>query len=285
MATLERRKAEDVPEEDWLKAYKLIDDGMAVSEAARQLSVGRATLDRRHKQRVTGVSRRGPKPFIGSRGEKVLVKWLLVHERIGKCVSLKVLSTVAARIASDLGIEGFKAGRDWLDRFFKRHPELSKRTAEKTERSRMYAVNPYAIKEYFAKLAPHVKDLEAHKIWNMDEWGFDLMNINSGKVWQYDSAQISTAYAWYTRRAPTVAPDAPLPLPITLTLGCGVEGRKARTSDVRRRPHAHIPRRLPERRRRIHLARTSCEGQQQHAWSAGQEGDDELLARGCVLAH
>ena len=47
-ATPDRRNAEDVPEADWLKAYKLVDDDLAVPEAARQLSVDRATLDRRH---------------------------------------------------------------------------------------------------------------------------------------------------------------------------------------------------------------------------------------------
>ena len=182
MAAFGRRKAADVPEEDWFKAYKRVDDGETVSEVARQLSLDRVTLWRRYKDRKAGVSRRGPKPTFGLRGEAELVKWLQMHERIGKCVSVKLFSTFAARIALELGIDDFKAGRDWHDRFFARHPELAKRTGEKTEHKRMYAVNPFAINEYYEKVAPLVKDRAPSKIWNMDEWVFDLMNISNGLV-------------------------------------------------------------------------------------------------------
>ena len=177
----ERRQAETVPEKDWKKAYALIDEGTNVSEVARQLCLPYATLNRRYAERRDGVSKRGPKPMMGLSGEEELVKWLLMHESIGKCVSIDMFREMGKRIAGSLGIDGFTAGKDWEERFFKRHPRLSKRKGELTERNRLYAIHPLRVEEYFAAIKPHItkRIKNLNLIWAMDEWGFDMMNLGA----------------------------------------------------------------------------------------------------------
>ena len=167
-----RMKAEEVHPKKWEDAYRLIDDGMTPTEAARQLNLPLKTLVRRYDTKKLGVSKRGPAPMMGTRGEKALLDWLLLHEHIGKCVTMDQFRELGKRIAGDLGIEGFKAGREWEEAFFRRH----------TERNRLYAIHPLAIKEYFAALKPHVEKRSADKLWGADEWGFDLMNLHQEKV-------------------------------------------------------------------------------------------------------
>ena len=97
-------KAEEVHPKKWEDAYRLIDDGMTPTEAARQLNLPLKTLVRRYDTKKLGVSKRGPAPMMGTRGEKALLDWLLLHEHIGKCVTMDQFRELGKRIAGDLGI-------------------------------------------------------------------------------------------------------------------------------------------------------------------------------------
>ena len=169
--------------DEWAAMYKRLDNGENMAEVARQMNVDYHTLQRRYKKRAAGVSRRGPPPKLGRSGEAALVTWLQECERTGMCVTLRQLAEMAKRIAEELDpLDTFKGGRAWFDAFMQRHPELSVRKPEKTEHARLYALAPWKLKEYFQLLKPLIVDRAASKIWNLDEIGWDLMNVHSSKV-------------------------------------------------------------------------------------------------------
>jgi hypothetical protein len=181
-----RRDSKDVPAADWAEAYKRIDAGTKVAEVARQMCVKRQTLADRYAVRAEGVSRRGPKPLMGKAGEMRLVEWLQLHERIGKCVSLVQLKTVAMRIAQDIADPRLKGHRRWLDNFLGRWWQtLSVRKGEATERKRLWAVHPLTLAQYFAEIKKLLyvdgELRSASSVWACDEWGFDLMNMRDGR--------------------------------------------------------------------------------------------------------
>lgn len=152
-------------------------DGESVRSVAKAFDVSIGTLHRRNRHNDTSVSRRGPEPRMTSAGEAKLVEWLKLNESIARCVPLSCFKEQVARIAGDIGDPTFKGGRNFARLFFQRHPELSRRVAEMTERGRLYAMHPVKLKEYFDKLRPLLEGLLATHIWNMDESGFDYTNL------------------------------------------------------------------------------------------------------------
>lgn len=211
--------------DEWAAMYKRLDNGENMAEVARQTNVDYHTLQRRYNKRAEGVSRRGPPPKLGRRGEAALVAWLQECERIGMCVSLKQLAEVAKRIAADLDLlDTFKGGRAWFDAFMKRHPELSVRKSEKTEHARLYALAPWKLNEYFLRLKPLIINREAGKIWNLDEIGWDLMNINSSNVrTQVNGRQVG--------QTPVVHSTT---VPFIILCACRLSRQRARSMSSRR---------------------------------------------------
>lgn len=167
---------------DWGKAISLVESGRPLRVVARQFNISHETLNRRVKANNVGLSRRGPEPRMTTEGEAYLVKWLLLNERLGSCVPMDTFKDKAVEIAIMFGDPSFVAGHDWATRFFARHPGLSKRTPENTERSRLYALHPAKLSEYFTGLKPHLEGRPPTHIWNFDESGFDRKSLNVGKV-------------------------------------------------------------------------------------------------------
>lgn len=177
-----KRDARSVKPSEWEEAISRVNDGEGLRAVARAYNIPHETLNRRVQQENVAASRRGPEPRMSRAGEEKLVKWLLANESIGRCVPMSCFIEKACEIARAFGDDKFVAGRDWRTRFFARYPQLSKRTPELTERSRMYALHPLKMKEYFDKLEPLLEGREATHIWNVDESGFDRSNLNIGKV-------------------------------------------------------------------------------------------------------
>lgn len=165
---------------DWSKAIARVKGGEHLRKVAKAYGMDKSTLGRRVASGVTSVSRRGPEPRMSTAGEAKLVQWLQTNESIARAVPMGVFKVQAGRIARDIGDRTFKGGRNFTRRFFNRHPELTKRTAEVTEHSRLYAVHPKNLEKYFSELEPLLKDRPDTHIWNFDESGFDGMHIQGG---------------------------------------------------------------------------------------------------------
>lgn len=169
----------------WQRAIKSVNDGGSVYEVARRENVDRETLRRRARANNASASKRGPKPMLGVAGEKKLEEWILINQSIGKCVTKDMLREVVRRIAQELypgDSAAFSGGRKFLKGFLKRHPTLSIRTGEATERKRVYALDADALQTYFASVKPLVIGRSPAQKWNMDEFGRDLMNVNDKQL-------------------------------------------------------------------------------------------------------
>ena len=92
--------------------------------------------------------------MMGLSGEAAFVEWLLLHEKIGKCVTMEMFRTQAKRIAGELGMPGFVAGESWEAGFWARHERLTVRTAEATATSGYMAVNRLGREMYFKTIHP-----------------------------------------------------------------------------------------------------------------------------------
>ena len=85
-------------------------------------------------------------------------------------------------------VEGFVASNGWLQRFKKRHPQLSSRVAQNLERTRAGALNKDVVDHYFSIIKEMYAELERLNgreltpdlIWNLDETGFDQANLTQG---------------------------------------------------------------------------------------------------------
>ena len=176
------RDARDVTPDEWAEIIASVKGGKSLRAVAEDYRVSHVTIKRRVDVGAAGASRRGPEPRMSREGEAKLVAWLEANESIGKCVPMSAFKVQAARIAAEFGDLHFKAGRKFVKGFFNRHPHLSRRKAEVTQHSRLYAVHPLKVTEYMDKLEVVVKDLPAWCVWNTDESGCDIQDISNTMV-------------------------------------------------------------------------------------------------------
>ncbi|XP_050301552.1 uncharacterized protein LOC126739782 [Anthonomus grandis grandis] len=76
------------------------------------------------------------------------------------------------------------AGKDWMQSFLRRHPELSIRTPEATSGARAMGFNKVAVANFFNLLIETVDkyQLTADKIYNMDEIGVSVNPKGMSKI-------------------------------------------------------------------------------------------------------
>ena len=89
--------------------------------------------------------------------------------------SLAYQLTVRNGLPNSFNKEKAKAGKDWLQRFRKRHPELTLRQPEATSAARAMSFNPVNVNKFF-DLYESIMDqyqFPPHRIFNCDETGGD----------------------------------------------------------------------------------------------------------------
>ena len=104
----------------------------------------------------------------------------MVHARRGFPFTGKQVCVLAYEMAARDNNKGFspvkrKAGRCWLKGFYKRHPEIRKKTSINLSIGRAIAANPFQIGRFFDQYTQWLEDwgLECapNRIWNVDECG------------------------------------------------------------------------------------------------------------------
>ena len=176
-----RTRSRDIPSEVWAAAIDDVHRGVPLRKVANHWWVSLATLSRRSNADNTKRTRMGPPPVMSDEGEGILVNYLIVRQSVGSCVTMEEFRLIAKRIADTLGMKGFVAGESWEAGFWHRHPQLSRRTAENTERARGYAVSEFKISQFF-DVIESLGDKSGAQWWCIDEWGIDLMNLCAEKV-------------------------------------------------------------------------------------------------------
>ena len=176
------RDARDITPHEWVDIIARIEGGEPVRAVAADVNVSRVTVRRRYRRKDTTVSRRGPKPALSAAGERAFAGWMVTNHSFGRSVPRAAAGEQARRLAGDICDPRFVGGRTFMRAFMKRNPQLSNRTAEVTERGRMYALAPGKLQEYFQKIKPLIEGRGPKNLWNIDESGFDGMHIQTGKV-------------------------------------------------------------------------------------------------------
>jgi hypothetical protein len=169
--------------EQWEAIYKWLDkhqrDKKFLATACRKWG-GYTTkaLRYRWKMRVLDEGRRGPLPTLTLEGERAFKEWLMMQQDVGNCVIASDLGKEAKKWGKELGIRENVGGRKWVQAFFERHPELSRRQSQLVEACRLTAMHPPAVERFFEIAAyalgenlPEEERVPAQRIYMMDECG------------------------------------------------------------------------------------------------------------------
>lgn len=178
-----------------LKAIEAVQNGMAWKTASQTFSVPRSTLKRRvldkNKDACSNKKILGAKRSVFSPDqEKELVDYIFAMEKTFFGLTTKDVRYVAFSLAERNKIDhpfnkqrGL-AGEDWLNGFFKRHPELTFRKPEATSAARAQGFNRPNVEKFF-NLLKSVMDkynFPAHRIFNVDETGVTTVQTKCSKV-------------------------------------------------------------------------------------------------------
>ncbi len=135
---------------------------MGYKKAAKEFGVPRNTLKRRHlgkNKNAKGSSKTLGRytAVISAAIERELVQYILTMEGMMFGITCKHVRGLAFQMAARNNIpHPFKnevAGKDWLQGFMSRHPELSLRQLEATSAARSHGFNRQSVNRFFDLLS------------------------------------------------------------------------------------------------------------------------------------
>src|ERR1700733_311866 len=163
-------------------ALKAINDGMPLIRASREHGIPARTL-RRHRDRKVvqpgKVALGRHLPALPPHVDKELHDHIQMMERSMYGLTVNDVKRLAFEIAESYKLKhpfnkvSRKAGRDWLNGFFNRYPDLSIRSPQATNLSRAVAFNRPQVQRFYAlyKEILQKRQFLPSQIWNMDETG------------------------------------------------------------------------------------------------------------------
>ncbi|XP_062534116.1 uncharacterized protein LOC134203259 [Armigeres subalbatus] len=181
-------------QENVQKAVLMVNEGVPLRVAAKRFEIPKSTLEDRVKGRYKHQLLGAPKALL-EEDEIRIVNFIIDKAKAGHPVDEKRAIVHVAEVAKSIGKEAvFKNGipsRGWFARFMKRHPELSRRTANNLSKTRVVTeldVRKWfnGIKEYLEKQDNfHILN-EPQRVFNMDE-----MNVKTiPYLWQHLQMEI-----------------------------------------------------------------------------------------------
>lgn len=179
-------------EQNLADALKAVQEGMALIRASKNFGVPARTL-RRHRDGAVsgpGLIRLGPvETVLPSHVEQEMHDHIQYMEKAMYGLTTDDVRRLAFDIAEayklnhPFNMEIQRAGKDWLQGFFSRYPDLSIRQPQGTNLSRAIAFNRPKVQQFFdvygeiLQTAPFLPN----RIWNMDETG--ITNVHKpGKI-------------------------------------------------------------------------------------------------------
>ncbi|CAG5002623.1 unnamed protein product [Parnassius apollo] len=149
-------------EDDMKFAMSAVKRGvMRVNTAAKRFNVPRRTLRRYLAENKNTKSTLGRKPLLNSDQENDLKSRIIRLCSVGYPLTQRVLRSCVKTFCNEHNIlsksQGVMIGRDWLRRFLRRHPNISKRKAQNLNPARTQKLNKAVVSDYFAKLKDLMK--------------------------------------------------------------------------------------------------------------------------------
>lgn len=164
-------------------ALMAIRNGESQRNAGSKFNIPRRTL-RRYIHWGIALKRLGRPSVLSPQQEKDFVKRIIRFCEVGLPLTLGLVRHQAFRYCEINKIpHNFNkikecAGKDWLQSFLHRHPELSKRKAQAMNPARVQKLNRMIVKDYFQKLEDILNNMglksNPQNIYNMDEKGCRL---------------------------------------------------------------------------------------------------------------
>ena len=158
------------------KALIAVESGMSIRRAAELHGIPRSTLHDHVSGRVKDLSRPGPQPYLSS-SEDELVVFLLKCAKMGYPHTRQQILAIVQQILDDKGVVALVTN-GWWERFRKRNPCLTLRTAVPLSYVRAIAQDEVVIRRYYdlleETLVEHGILNDPTKIFNCDETGMPL---------------------------------------------------------------------------------------------------------------
>lgn len=214
------------PWRDWSKdsmemALKEVSEGsLTVRRAALQYGVPKSTLHDRVTGKVDPGAKVGAPRYLDDEEEDELVKFLIGAASIGYPKTVReVKAIVGAIVARKQGLEAATVSQGWWEKFRRRHPELSLRSAEPLAYQRATALTREVMDTYFDLLEETLvqNDLMSKPglIFNCDESGMPLSHrpgrVIAKKGQKHVTALVSGNKAQITVLACASAVGNPIP--------------------------------------------------------------------------
>ncbi|XP_045036636.1 uncharacterized protein LOC116933790 [Daphnia magna] len=185
----------EIPKDIWMLAIKaIVENGMNISQAAREYNVPPKSLSRNvkkycsHQDSLSEVPEHNtfsigyakPKQIFTDEEEGALEEYLKKAGDIYFGLTPNGVKKLAFEFGTRRGIaipagwmKNQQAGSDWFTSYLSRHPSLSLRKPEATSMARMSSFNPHNVGVFFDNLIKVLSqfDIGPGSIWNMDETG------------------------------------------------------------------------------------------------------------------
>lgn len=133
-------------------------------------------------------------PFLTSDEEQEIVRWIEEMAEAGLPINEGILRISVGQFVKRLGKQGlFRAdipSRGWVAKFLRRHPEISKRTANQLCKRR--TVTEIEVRAWFTEVNDSLADSDFQhvidhpdRVFNMDESSFEMApNPKKGRLWR-----------------------------------------------------------------------------------------------------
>lgn len=163
---------------------------LSLREASAVYNVPKSTLERHKNNKVEKPGSLGRfQPVLDNDFERELVGYCIEMQQRMFGLTMKELQSLAFQLAEmnhmphRYNTETKLAGRDWVEQFLKRNPELSLRAPEPTSLCRVVGFNKVQIDRFFDILQSMYDkyQLQPARIWNVDESGLTSVH-KPGKV-------------------------------------------------------------------------------------------------------
>ncbi len=159
------------------KAVVAVENGMSIRKASELHGVPRSTLHDHVSGKVTSLCKPGPQPYLSTSKEEELVVFLLKCAKMGYPHTRQQILAIVQQILDHKGVAG-SVTNGWWERFRKRNPSLTLRTAVPLSYVRAIAQDQFVIKRYYDlledTLVEHDLLNDPIRIFNCDETGLPL---------------------------------------------------------------------------------------------------------------
>ena len=162
----------------------------SVRAAAHAFSIPRSTLRYRMAGRTSRSHAHETTQILSSAEEKTLLKWITQLT----CTGYPASPALAIQMAETIRSQRYQLskgprpqrpiGKNWLDRFRKRHPEIQGVWTRKIESARYTAIKYSAVKSWFDAVTDLylTHQYPSERIYNMDESGFAIGESQSSRA-------------------------------------------------------------------------------------------------------